>query len=160
MEYDGFIFQIYNIHWCLIFFMFIGFKTWNSKFIFISMGNYLQFQIWVSDQSKSGFVYFYWLFTELLCVISDILIECIGFPENFTKLLEKSYRTTYFINKIEKTFRRWLQHFCRQLNRSPHKKPSDFLAVETPYFACLSLSWLFPEMTMMMIIVRCEVVSR
>ena len=29
-----FIFQIYNIHWCLIFFLFIGFKTWNSKFIY------------------------------------------------------------------------------------------------------------------------------
>ena len=116
--------------------------------LFISMGN-LQFQIWVSDQSKSGFVYFYWLFTELLCVISDILIECIGFLENFTKLLEKSYRTTYFINKIEKTFRRWLQHFCRQLNRSPHKKASDFLAVETPPLP-VSLSWFFPPMTMIM----------
>ena len=47
------------------------------------------------------FRYLYWLFA---CrVISDILIECIGFLENFAKLLEKSFGTTYFINKIEKT---------------------------------------------------------
>ena len=25
---------IFQIHWCLIFFLFIGFKTWNSKFIY------------------------------------------------------------------------------------------------------------------------------
>ena len=61
----------------------------------------LQFQIWVPDQSKNGFVYFYWLFVA--CVISDSLIECIGFLENFAKLLEKSFGTTYFINKIEKS---------------------------------------------------------
>ena len=116
MEYDGiYISNMYNIHWCLIFFLFIGFKT--SKFIYFH-GEYT-----VSNMSlrsiKEWFclflLAFYW---AELCVISDILIECIGFPENFTKLLEKSYRTTYFINKIEKTFRRWLQHFCRQLNRT------------------------------------------
>ena len=45
-------------------------------------------------------------FFAVACVISDILIECIGFLGNFTKtkLLEKSFGTTYFINKIEKTF--------------------------------------------------------
>ena len=116
MEYDGiYISNMYNTHWCLIFFLFIGFKT--SKFIYFH-GEYT-----VSNMSlrsiKEWFclflLAFYW---AELCVISDILIECIGFPENFTKLLEKSYRTTYFINKIEKTFRRWLQHFCRQLNRT------------------------------------------
>ena len=107
-----FVFQIYNVWFSCLLVSKLGILN-----LFISMGN-LQFQIWVSDQSKNGFVYFYWLFTAPLLVMSDILIECIGFPENFTKLLEKSYRTTYFINKIEKTFRRWLQHFCRQLNRT------------------------------------------
>ena len=85
------------------------------------MGN-LQFQIWVSDQSKNGFVYFYWLFAALPCVISDILIECIGFLENFTKLSEKSYGTTYFINKIEKTFSYWLQNFADNLTRPGTKR--------------------------------------
>ena len=119
-----FVFQIYNVWFSCLLVSKLGILN-----LFISMGN-LQFQIWVSDQSKNGFVYFYWLFTAPLLVMSDILIECIGFPENFTKLLEKSSRTTYFINKIEKTFRRWLQHFCRQLNltiQARNQQDSDFL---------------------------------
>ena len=82
-----FIFQIY-----IVWFSCLLVSKLEILNLFISMGN-LQFQIWVSDQSKNGFVYFYWLFAALPCVISDILIECIGFLENFTKLLEKSYQT-------------------------------------------------------------------
>ena len=84
--------------------------------LFISMGS-LQFQIWVPDQSKNGFVYFYWLFVP--CVISDILIECIGFLENFAKLLEKSFGTTYFINKIEKSLLLALNFADNSSRRAP-----------------------------------------
>ena len=111
-----FVFQIYNVWFsCLLV------SKLEILNLFISMGN-LQFQIWVSDQSKNGFVYFYWLFAALPCVISDILIECIGFLENFTKLSEKSYGTTYFINKIEKTFSYWLQNFADNLTRPGTKR--------------------------------------
>ena len=111
-----FIFQIY-----IVWFSCLLVSKLEILNLFISMGN-LQFQIWVSDQSKNGFVYFYWLFAALPCVISDILIECIGFLENFTKLSEKSYGTTYFINKIEKTFSYWLQNFADNLTRPGTKK--------------------------------------
>ena len=49
-------------------------------------------------------------------------MECIGFLENFTKLSEKSYGTTYFINKIEKTFSYWLQNFADNLTRPGTKR--------------------------------------
>ena len=111
-----FVFQIYNVWFSCLLVSKLGILN-----LFISMGN-LQFQIWVSDQSKNGFVYFYWLFAALPCVISDILIECIGFLENFTKLSEKSYGTTYFINKIEKTFSYWLQNFADNLTRPGTKR--------------------------------------
>ena len=80
---------------CLILvFLFIGFKalilnllitsgslSWVSKYEFvINQGNVL-------------FISIKFLWSHSQRVIRDILMECIGFLENFTKLLEKSYQT-------------------------------------------------------------------
>ena len=48
---------------CLIS-LFIGSK-FSILNLFISRGSFV-FQIWVSDQSENGFVYFYWLFHQQL----------------------------------------------------------------------------------------------
>ena len=96
----------------------------GSKFsilnLFISRGSFV-FQIWVPDQSGNGFVYFYWLFQHQLFSHKwhfDRVYWLLS--ENFTKLLEKFFKTTYFINKIEKlasTGRRLPSKWRRQLNK-------------------------------------------
>ena len=94
---------------------------WVSKYEFvINQGNVLFISITFLSQP----------------VIRDILMECIGFLENFTKLLEKSYQTlnnsTISSTKLQKLLYRlqiWRQN--SRLGREGERKPCWKVCLKT-----------------------------
>ena len=81
------------------FFLFIGFKALILNLLITSGTLCVSKYEFVINQGNVLFISIKFLF---LRVIRDILMECIGFLENFTKLLEKSYQTLISSTKLQK----------------------------------------------------------